>query len=156
MRTYLRIFRTGSFDTDELYSFMDGIHDYGKMHFLVSDGVMLDLGKVFPENSGIDVRIQRILTSYQLQRIILESDNSPHFIVIVSGVISEWASESIQSIYDVMKIKSYYHRCPISLNIVGKGGVFERYLGKRTLQTGKGKRVGGGLYQWEERRQQSE
>ncbi len=154
MRTYLRIFRTGSFDTEELYSFMERVREHGKMHFLVSDGVLLDLGKVFPDGSGIDVRMQRILTSYQLQRIILESDNSPHFIVIISGVISEWAVESVQSIYEIMKIKAYYHRCPISMNIVGKEGVFENYLGKRVLAPGRGKRVNGGLYQWDEQRQQ--
>ncbi len=151
MRTYLRIFRTGRFDTEELYSFMDRIREYGRMHFLVSDGVMLDLGKVFPDGSGIDVRMQRILTSYQMQRILLESDSSPHFIVIISDVISEWAVESVQSIYEIMRVKSYYHRCPISMNIVGKKGVYESYLGKRVLEPRREMGLKGGLYTWEER-----
>ncbi|HKJ97111.1 MAG TPA: hypothetical protein VJ944_05165 [Thermoplasmataceae archaeon] len=154
MRSYLRIFRTGSFDFDELYAFMEKVHEYGKMHFLISDGIMLDLPQTFPEGSGLDIRIQRILTSYQLQRILLESDNSPHFIAVVSGVISSWAMESVESFYEIMKIKSYYHRCPISMNIVGKGGVYENYLGKRVLEPPKRRVVEGGLYQWEEQHPQ--
>lgn len=154
MRSYLRISRTGSLDLEELYAFIGRARDYGRIHFLVSDGILLDLPEIFPEDSGIDVRMQRILTSYQLQRILLESDNSPHFIAVISDVISSWAVESVQSIYEVMKIKTYYHRCPISMNIVGSGGVYENYLGKRVLEPRRSKMDGGGLYQWEEQHQQ--
>lgn len=154
MRGYLKIFRTGSLDLDELYAFISRMREYGKIHFLVSDGILLDLPEIFPADSGVDVRMQRILTSYQLQRILLESDNSPHFIAVISGVISSWAVESVQSIYEVMKIKSYYHRCPISMNIVGSGGVYENYLGKRVFEPHRATIPDGGLYQWEERHRQ--
>lgn len=154
MHSYLRIFRTGTLDLEELYRFMDEMNDYGRLHFLVSDGIILDLPEIFPGDSGVNVRMQRILTSYQLQRILLESDNNPHFIALVSAVISEWATESVDSIYQVMKIKSYYRHCPIAMNIVGKEGVYENYLGKRVIGPGKGVKLKGGLYEWEERRQQ--
>ena len=154
MRSYLRIFRTGKLALDELYAFMEKLHEYGKIHFLVSDGIMLDLTWIFPDDLGIDVRMQRILTSYQLQRILLESDNSPHFIAVVSDVIASWEMESVESIYEIMKIKAYYHRCPISMNIVGKEGVYENYLGKRVIEKGRGKNLDRGLYQWEEQHQQ--
>lgn len=154
MRSYLRIYRTHSLDVEGLYSFMDEMNDYGIMHFLVSDGIMMDMRDVFPEDSGIDVRVQRILTSYQLQRILLESDDMPHFVAIISEVISEWKVESVESIYEIMKVKSYYHRCPISLNIIGKEGVYESYLGKRVMEPDSGRKPEGGIYQWEEQRPQ--
>lgn len=154
MRAYLKIFRTKSLDLDELYRFIDAAVGHGRLRFLVSDGILLDMDRVFPEGSGVDVRIQRILTSHQLQRILLESDNIPHFIALISDIISSWPVESVESIYEIMKIKSYYHRCPISMNIVGKRGVYENYLGKRVMEPHAVNVHEGGLYQWEEQHPQ--
>lgn len=153
MRSYLKIFRTKSLDVDELYRFMDSMHQHGKLRFLVSDGILLNMDQLFPEDIGIRVKIQRILTSHQLQRILLESDNIPHFIALISDVMSSWEVESVESIYEIMKIKSYYHRCPISMNIVGKRGVYENYLGKRVLEPRRKEYSDGGLYRWEEQHQ---
>lgn len=154
MRSYLRIFRTASLDTDEFYRFLETMHEHSRMHFLVSDGIVLDLPSALGDTGEMRVGMKRILTSYQLQRTLLESDSNPHFIAIVSGVISSWEMESIQSIYEIMKVKSYYHRCPIAMNIVGEGGVYEYYMGKRVVSSAKQENMEGGLYQWEEQRQQ--
>jgi len=96
--------------------------------------------------------VQRILTSYQMQKALMETDNDPHFIGIRSEIISSWEPDILQSIYDIMKIKSYYRGCMIYFYVIGEPGIFMQYMGKRfvSLEHNVEKHVEGGLYSWEE------
>lgn len=147
----LRIFRTEGFEISKFYDFINRYRDLGgRMHFLVSDGIIVDFLHMIPEDLPDSIIVQRILTSYQLQRILMDSDSDPHFIAIRSGIISSWPLDVVQSIYDVMRIKSYYHNCGIYVNIVGQKGIFENYLGKMLSVPVDTEEREGGLYQWEE------
>lgn len=147
----LRIFRTEDFEISKFYDFIDRYRAAGnRLHFLVSDGILIDFLHTIPEGLLDSIIVQRILTSYQLQRILIDSDNDPHFIAIRSGIISSWSIDIVQSIYDVMRIKSYYHDCGIYVNIVGQKGIFENYLGKMFSVPVDTDRIEGGIYQWEE------
>lgn len=126
---------------------------YSEIHFLLTDGIMVDFRQAFPEDLLSSIKVQRILTSYQLQKILMDSDNSPYYISAASGVVEAWSPSIIEGIYDIMKIKTSYHGCLIYLNIVGAGGVFEKYLGNRVIAR-NGRSRNGGLYSWEEQSRQ--
>ena len=132
MHAPLRIFSTKVFRTEDVLDFITLFDGGGIIHLLISDGIMTDFRHAFPAVYLPMIMVQRVLTSYQLQRILMDSDDHPHYIAILSDVMESWASRIVESIYDIMKIKSYYHGCPIYLNIIGSPGVFARYLGNRT------------------------
>lgn len=151
MHGNLKIFRTESFNPFDFYRFFQSYsNDGSSVHLLVSDGIIIDFAHLFPHDVLERVNVQRILTSYQMQRILMDSNIEPHFIALRSGVISSWPISIIESIYDVIKIKSYYHGCQIHLNIVGEKGVYEHYFGKTLTVPVKNNRVNGGLYKWDE------
>lgn len=151
MHGTLRIFRTPSFDLEEMSEFINRFSpDSGEFHFLLTDGIMMNFRDTFPEDLLSRMYVQRILTSYQLQRILVDSDRSPYYIAVSSGVIDTWPLAVVEGIYDVMKIKSYYNGGTIFVNIVGHGGLFEKYLGNRILSR-RDAGSNGGLYSWEER-----
>ena len=66
-------------------------------HFLISDGIMVDFRTAFMPETLESMRIQRILTSYQLQRILMESDDYPYFIAVMSHSISDWKTSILQA-----------------------------------------------------------
>lgn len=155
MRGNLKIFRTKSFNPFDFYRFIEAYSDNSdSVHFLVSDGIIIDFAHLFPRDILEKVRIQRILTSYQLQRILMDSNTDPHFIAVRSEIMSSWGASIIEGIYDVLKIKSYYHGCRVYLNVVGEKGVYENYFGKTLTVPVRNKRVNGGLYEWDEQYQQ--
>ena len=141
MQGSLRIFRTGSFDTKNLGQFLELVQDYENPRLLVSDGILLNTGSIRK-----DLVIQRILTSNQLQRILIDMDDSPCYILITSPVIESWKKIIVESIYDILKVKSY-RGAIIFMNIVGKKGIFEFYFGKRVISE-------EGFNLWAERYQQ--
>lgn len=151
----LRIFRTEDFEISSFYDFINRYRTaWENLHFLVSDGILIDFLHTFSESLLDSIMVQRILTSYQLQRILMDSNSDPHFIVIRSGIISSWSPDIVQSIYDVMRIKSYYRGCGIYLNIVGERGIFENYLGKMLAIPVSTEKDEGGIYRWEEQPRQ--
>lgn len=154
MHGTLRIFRTPKFSTRDLSEFMKiALSSFQEFHFLLTDGIMLNFRGTFPDEVLPAIKVQRILTSYQLQKILMDSDENPYYISVASAVIDTWPASIIESIYDIMKIKSYYRGGIIFMNIVGKSGVFEKYFGNRVFERGNaGSR--GGLYSWEEQFQQ--
>ena len=141
MHGSLRIFRTGSFDIKNLERFLELAQDYENPHLLVSDGILLSTSYI--KN---DLVIQRILTSNQLQKILIDMDDSPCYIIIASSVIESWKKIIVESIYDILKAKSY-RGAIIFMNIVGKHGIFEFYFGKRVISE-------EGFNLWVERYQQ--
>ena len=154
MRGTLRIFRTQKFSVESLEEFIRiSLKSYGEMHFLLTDGIMINFREVLSPEIMPMVLVQRILTSYQLQKILMDSDQNPYYISVTSAVIEAWPSSVVESIYDILKIKAQYHGAIVYLNIVGHGGVFEKYLGNRILSRNSVEERGG-LYSWEEQFQQ--
>ncbi len=154
MRGTLRIFRTPKFSIEGLEEFIRiSLKSYGEVHFLLTDGIMLNFRDILSPEIMPMVMVQRILTSYQLQKILMDSDQNPCYISATSSVIEAWPSSIVESIYDILKIKTQYHGAIVFLNIVGHGGVFEKYLGNRVLSRNSVEDRGG-LYSWEEQFQQ--
>ncbi len=154
MRGTLRIFRTSKFSVEDLGEFIGiALKSYGEVHFLLTDGIMLNFRDIIPQEIMHMVMVQRILTSYQLQKILMDSDRNPYYISVTSSVIETWPPSVVESIYDILKIRTQYHGTIVYLNIVGHGGVFEKYLGNRILSRNNVEDRGG-LYSWEEQFQQ--
>jgi hypothetical protein len=154
MRGTLRIFRTQGFEVSGIHNFLDMfLQDGGKIHLLLSDGIILDMRDIFSEDEMQYIFIQRVLTSHQLERILMDSDESPFFIAIRSDVISEWKPVALEGLYDILRIKALFRGCHIWMNIVGSSGVFEKYLGEwRFLQ--RREKYERGLYAWDGQHQQ--
>lgn len=129
MHGSLRIYRTESFDPGYVDRFRMMEIDHQFFHFLISDGIMVDFRTAFMPETLESMRIQRILTSYQLQRILMESDDYPYFIAVMSHSISDWKTSILQSIMDVLRIKTYYRGCRIDMNIIGERDIHELYMG---------------------------
>lgn len=127
--------------------------DHAEIHLLITDGIMMDFRTMFSEEIQQKINVQRILTSYQLQKILMDSDDSPYYISATTPVVDTWPTPVLESIYDIMKIKTQYRGGIIFLNIVGGTGIFESYLGNRVFAR-ENKRKNGGLYSWEEQFQQ--
>ena len=154
MRGTLRIFRTEALETGDIYRFLDRfLQDHGRVHLLVSDGVILDLRSMFSNEERDRIYVQRVLTSYQFERILMDSDENPFFIAIRSDVISEWKVITIESIYDILRIKSMFRGCHIWMNIVGPPGIFQKYLGEWRFRKVH-EDTGRGLYAWDGQHQQ--
>lgn len=154
MRGMLRIFRTKSLETAKIFEFIDSfLMDYGKIHLLLSDGIILDLRSMFDGDQLESIFIQRILTSYQLEKILMDSDDMPFYMAIRSEVISDWKKSTLEGIYDILKIKTNYRGCNIWMHIVGNSGVFEKYLGEWRFHTAA-ERKNMGIYAWEEQPRQ--
>lgn len=150
MRGTLRIFRTPKFSVEDLGEFIRiSLKSYGEVHFLLTDGIMINFSEIIPPDIMPVVMVQRVLTSYQLQKILMDSDQNPYYISVTSAVIETWPSSVVESIYDILKIKTQYHGSIVFLNIVGHGGIFEKYLGNRILSRNN-MEDRGGLYSWEE------
>jgi len=104
----LRIYRSDSFDPGYVDRFHISTRDTDSIfHFLISDGIMVDFRSAFMPETLESMRIQRILTSYQLQKILMESDDYPYFIAVMSHAISDWKTTILQRIltsYQLQKI----------------------------------------------------
>lgn len=117
-------------------------------HFLISDGIMVDFRTAFMPETLESMRIQRILTSYQLQRILMESDDYPYFIAVMSHSISDWKTSILQSILDVLRIKTYYRGCRIDMNIIGERDIHELYMGSTKVAGRRAHKEG--IFRWGE------
>jgi hypothetical protein len=146
----LRIYRSDSFDPGYVDRFHISTRDTDSIfHFLISDGIMVDFRSAFMPETLESMRIQRILTSYQLQKILMESDDYPYFIAVMSHAISDWKTTILQSILDVLRIKTYYRGCRIELNIIGERDIHELYIGNMTVARRKTVREAG-IFRWDE------
>ncbi|MHB1812201.1 MAG: hypothetical protein ACYCPR_07285 [Thermoplasmataceae archaeon] len=150
MHGSLRIYRSDSFDPGYVDRFHISTRETDSIfHFLISDGIMVDFRSAFMPETLESMRIQRILTSYQLQKILMESDDYPYFIAVMSHAISDWKTTILQSILDVLRIKTYYRGCRIDLNIIGERDIHELYIGNMTVARRKTVREAG-IFRWDE------
>ncbi|MEM3675773.1 MAG: hypothetical protein QXV22_01805 [Thermoplasmataceae archaeon] len=149
MRGTLRIFRTDSFLPSVASQLIEATWmDSEILHLLVSDGVMFDPRAIIPSQRMENVLVQRVLTSYQLEKILMDSDNFPFYICASSSVISSWKLQSIEAINEIMRIKSYYHGCRITFHIVGPPGVFQIHLNASYITPHVAAPDGGNLYDY--------
>lgn len=150
MQGSLRIYRSDIFDPGCVDRFYISARDTDSIfHFLISDGILVDFKTAFMPETLESMRVQRILTSYQLQRILMESDDYPYFIAVMSHAISDWKTTILQSILDVLRIKTYYRGCSIDLNIIGERDIHELYMGNITSVREKAA-VEVEIFRWDE------
>ncbi len=103
---------------------------YERIHVMISDGLIFDR-RTFKNKEGL--AFQRVLNPYQLEKALMDTDSNPHIILLKSEVVESWDLDDVQSLYDILKIKSYGTGCWVIMNIIGTGGVFENYLGNRVI-----------------------
>jgi len=113
---YLSI-RSGSFDI------LSEIKHYAPTRLLISDGIMLEKNIL-----NFSIKIQRIMTPYQLNRIIIEGDIENYLIFISSFVIDSWSLAAIGELNYVME-QSTYNGNTIIFDIVGSKTVNEAFMG---------------------------
>lgn len=112
------------FTSSEIHEFMKWASGrYEKAHLLISDGIILNIRTL----SGFDleIAIQRILNPHQLQNILISGDNDPYFIAVMSEIASSWPMEIVESIYEVMRIKTYSLGCFMFFFVFGKPWIYE-------------------------------
>ena len=131
MRGSLRIRREDTLRSDYLMKFFSPLSSEDKVHLLLTDGIVLDYADLMDGDCMDRVYVQRILTPYQLEKILIGSDNYPHVLILKSEVVESWSSSALQSIQDILSIKSGFYGCMIDMCIVGKPGVYQKYLGKK-------------------------
>ncbi|GGM67691.1 hypothetical protein GCM10007108_02160 [Thermogymnomonas acidicola] len=120
MHSSLRIRRLRDLDQEYLDSLLRScVEEGGSCHLLLSDGVVLDVERYLGTDMSEMVMVQRILTPFQLRRILLEGDTLPHLIVLSSSVLSEWGMEITLSVLDIMRMKAYFQGCQITLVVFG-------------------------------------
>ncbi|MEM0157531.1 MAG: hypothetical protein QXN26_05660 [Thermoplasmataceae archaeon] len=135
MHAPLRIFSTKSFQAENVRTFMKEFES-DTVHLLITDGIMSDFRHQFARDELDTIMVQRILTSFQLQKILMDSDDKPYYMALSSGVVSSWPGSIVASIYDIIRIMTYYHGCPVYMNIIGDPGIMSRYLGNRPVHMG--------------------
>lgn len=124
MHGNIRYSRMEKFTSSEIHEFMKWASGrYEKAHLLISDGIILNIRTL----SGFDleIAIQRILNPHQLQNILVSGDNDPYFIAVMSEIASSWPMEIVESIYEVMRIKTYSLGCFMFFFVFGKPWIHE-------------------------------
>ena len=90
------------------------IEKYDATRILISDGIRITRGIL-----KYSVKIQRILTPYQLERIIAENNMERYVIVISSLIFDSWSLNVMDDLHTVIE-KSVHNGSTIILEIVGK------------------------------------
>ncbi len=126
-RGYLRIWVTENFTWTSFRRSMDYIGDEGKINILISDGIILT-GQHLKMLQGREVFIQRVLTSYQLVRILREQYIEKAVLFIFSRVSDEWDLVMIETILESLRIKSSIQGSRIIFNVIGKAGKLKYFM----------------------------
>ncbi len=146
----LKIWRKDNMDASVIEDFIVRFQECKTLHVLVSDGIMLDLRNIVGSDDIDRIRIQRILTPYQLERILMESDNEPHLVLIKAEVIDSWSVHVMESLYDIMRIKTSFYGCTIETAVIGEHGIYENYFGRKFYNPVEIDEEREGLFAWEE------
>ncbi len=149
MRGSLKVRREEGMRYDCLADLFSARLEGEKVHLLITDGIVLDYPGLISEDAMDKMYVQRILTPYQLEKILMGSDNNPHILLLKSEVLESWSRASLESIHDILMIKTSYYGCKIDLIMVGKPGVYQYYLGGK-LNNPVDVSVVEDLSQWEE------
>jgi hypothetical protein len=126
-RGYLRIWVTESFTWASFMKSMDYMGDEGKINLLISDGIILT-GHHLKMLQGKDVFVQRVLTSYQLVRILREQYIEKAILFLYSRVSDEWDLVMIETILESLRIKSSIQGSRIIFNVIGKAGKLKYFM----------------------------
>jgi hypothetical protein len=89
------------------------IEKYGTTRVLISDGIRIDRGIL-----KYSVKIQRVLTPYQLEKIIAENSMERYIIIISSFIFDSWSLNVLDDLYTVID-KSVCNGSTVILEIVG-------------------------------------
>ncbi|MFG1519580.1 MAG: hypothetical protein AAE977_03780 [Thermoplasmataceae archaeon] len=146
----LKIWREDKFEQSSVVAFLDKFQSEESIHLVLSDGIIIDPQIIKEHDTEGKLKIQRILTPYQLERILMESDNYPYMICIRSDIIDSWSVHVMESLYDIMRIKSNFYGCIMETLIVGQHGIFENYFGRKFYNPIDTTKYKDGLYTWEE------
>ncbi len=109
--------RSGSFDI------LSEITHYAPTKLLISDGIILEKNIL-----NCSIKIQRIMTPYQLNRIIIEGGIEKYLIFISSFVLDSWSLPVVDELNFVMK-QSTYNGNTIIFDIVGSKTINEAFMG---------------------------
>ncbi len=90
------------------------IEIYGATRILISDGIRIDR-----EILKYRIKIQRVLTPYQLEKIMIESSMEQYIIIISSFIFDSWSLNIINDLHIVID-KSICNGSTVILEIVGK------------------------------------
>lgn len=116
----LKIFRTGKLNLDLLQETVENmVSKHGKVSLFLSDGIMLPPGHVLRKFPMEQVFVTRILTSHQLLRVLMEMNSTAYYICMNSKIMDDWKLSTIDSIYDVLRIRAISNHCDIAMNVVG-------------------------------------
>jgi hypothetical protein len=126
-RGFMRIWNPESFTWDSFVRCIDYVEKDGKINFLISDGIILTREHLNSLRDS-EVFIQRILTSYQFIRILREQQMEKVIIFIISRVSDEWDLLMVESILELLRIKSSIHGSKIILNVIGGPGKLKYYM----------------------------
>jgi len=99
------------------------IAKYKSTKLLISDGVRLGRNIMH-----YDIKIQRILTPYQLERIIIDGGIERYLILISSSVFDSWSLIVIDELSFIME-QAAYNGNMIIFEIVGYKTVNEAFIG---------------------------
>ncbi|CAC11590.1 hypothetical protein [Thermoplasma acidophilum] len=101
----------------------DSLKAYDEYSLLITDGIVMDFSDL-PDG----VRVQRILTVYQLMRSIVEGPNLPYIIMARSDIFNSWPYPDLDNLYDTMRMKTFYSGSDIILMVIGGRIVFRNML----------------------------
>ncbi len=106
------------------------------LNLLITDGIMLSPAFLSNLSAG-DVRIQRILTSHQLIRVMGEQDTAACAMVLNSRAVEDWDSESVSYMMDAMAIWPITRGLFAFVEFIGKPPLSVRtnHLMKRAFYT---------------------
>ena len=131
VRGNLRYFREPHFRISVILEAMEYIGRFNdRAHLLISDGIIIDARVMILDD--LEILIQRIVNPHQLQAILVAGDNMPYFIAVQSEEIDTWQFEIIDSIHDIMRIKTYSLGCLIFFYSFGDPWTYEHiFTGQR-------------------------
>ena len=131
VRGNLKYFREPHFRISAILEAMEYIGRFNdRAHLLISDGIIIDARVMILED--LEILIQRIVNPHQLQAILVDGDNMPYFIAVQSEEIDTWQFEIIDSIHDIMRIKTYSLGCLIFFYSFGGPWTYEHiFTGQR-------------------------
>jgi hypothetical protein len=114
----------GNFSISEMNSIdiISEIRRCNPSRLLISDGIILE--KIILD---YDLKIQRIMTSYQLNKIIMDGNIESYLILISSTVFDAWSLIAIEELNYIMGIAAY-NGSTIMLDIVGAKTVNAEFM----------------------------
>ncbi|WP_337860960.1 hypothetical protein [Ferroplasma sp.] len=98
------------------------IRYYNPTKLLISDGIMLERNIL-----DCNIKIQRVMTPYQLNRILIEGNIERYLILISSFIFDAWGLMVVEELNYVMD-QAAYNGSAIVLDIIGTKTVNAEFM----------------------------